>query len=89
MLLHKHYKELVETLFKEDTNIDSSYYEEVDGGPDKFHVVFNEDVNGEGYADFMTWYLLDELKITKSMVVVSIWINVDAILDNVFNKSEK
>lgn len=89
MIVHKHCKEPVETLFKEDTNIDSSYYEEVEDGPDKFHVVFNDDVNGEGYAEFMTWYLLDQLKITKNMVVVSIWVNVDAILDNVFNKSEK
>jgi hypothetical protein len=84
MIVHKEYKELVENLFKNDENIENRYYEESEIGPDIFHVVFKEEVNGEGYVGWMTWHLIDTYNITKETVRVSIWIDVDTFLDNVF-----
>lgn len=88
MIAHKEHRELVENLFRDDNNISSSYYEESEEGPDKFHVVVKDEVNEAGYADWMTWHLFDNFKITKKKVIISAWVNLDIFLDNVFNRTK-
>jgi len=88
-MTEKNYKQTVELLFgdERDPNIESSYYEERQHGPDKFHVVFRGEMNEKGYRDWM-YFKLSEFNISKNEVYISIWNCIDTFLDN-FCKMEK
>jgi hypothetical protein len=76
-------KRKVEKLFKKNPVIENFYYEEITNGPDKLHVIFIEDINEEGYIDWMRCVLTDN-NISDQQVIIANWIDIDQFLDNVF-----